>query len=106
MQIVSKWHNTGATRHKTTRRIERLSRVSKAKQNHAEAHSEKALAGASIGICGHSLIAAQVVATRFADAFDLSYEACDSIVGVEAYNAALDRKVHRMDHGSFYQEAV
>lgn len=106
MQIVSKWHNAGATGHTTTRRVERLSRISKAKQNRPEAHSAKPLAAASFGIDGHSLIAAQVVATRFADSFDLSYEASNSIAGAEAYNAALDRKVHRMDHGSFYQEAV
>ncbi|MEP3523894.1 MAG: hypothetical protein ABJN24_00565 [Hyphomicrobiales bacterium] len=106
MQIVSKWHNIGATQHTTTRRIERLSRASKAKTNRPEVRSQKPLAAVSFGIDGHSLIATQVVATRFADAFDLSYEASNSIAGAEAYGAALDRKIHRMDHGSFYQEAL
>lgn len=106
MQVVSKWHNIGATGYTGKSRVERIARVSKAKPDREEQQSAKPFVVAAPRTDAHTLISAQVVATRFSDAFDLSFDRSNHMAGAAAYEAALDRKIHRMAQGSFYQEAV
>ena len=106
MQVVSKWHTIEAKRHTATGRVDRITLVSKARSNRDEAQQASPLTAITRGIDAHSLFAAQVVATRLSDAFDLNFEASNHMVGTKAYDAALERKIIRMDQGSFYHEAV
>jgi len=106
MQIVSKWHDsTGVVRNRR-QRVERITQVQRAKSRRDEAM--RAASGVVPGgaIVGHTLIAAQVVATRALDDFELSFDASNQLAGRHAYEAALERKIHRMEQGSFYREAV
>lgn len=106
MQVVSKWHNIGATGYTGKSRVERIARVSKVKPLREKPQSAMPFVVAAHGTDTQTLISAQVVATRFSDEFDLSFDHSNHIAGAAAYEAALDRKIHRMAHGSFYQEAV
>lgn len=51
-------------------------------------------------------IVAQAIASRFLDAFDLSFDASDRLAGETAYGASLERKTPRMEKGSFYRDTA
>lgn len=106
MQVVSKWHNTRTIGQRSKGRVEPVLRGKQDRSNRDQTSRVKALVAAKEQFHGHSLIAAQVVATNILDTYDITYDASNQLAGTAAYDEALDRKIHRMNQGSFYQEAV
>lgn len=106
MQVVSKWHTTHRNSATGSNQVERVLRLKKQKSSRHQHRSAKPHQLAKAGIDGHSLIATQIVATRLSDAYDLNFSESNHIEGARVYDAALDRKIHRMDQGSFYQETL
>lgn len=109
MQIVSKWHRLPPTRR--VERIEAGAQTRTAHNSDGSAKQENLQSAHPFGFneCGldsHTIIAAQVIATRMADVIDFAEASSNRIAGSAAYNAALARKVHQMDTGSFFQEAI
>lgn len=111
MQIVSKWHNTGRNVASGSDRVERISPIVSESDRHRDRRNGKQAASVSSlqkdrMLDGHTIIAAQVIASRLSDAhFDIDADS-NRIAGNISYGLGLDRKVHRMEAGSFYQDAA
>lgn len=111
MQIVSKGHNFRSSGTTRPVRVEAVAGVSTTHDERKDRKSrgEKTQSfpdGSANGFDLHSIIAAQVIASRMMDVVDLSAANSDLIAGDNAYASALARKVHHMDAGSFYNDAA
>lgn len=105
MKIASKWHNSN-----TTRRVKRS--IAAGQSDTFTKHQTEAGSPSGFMVKGrqeldnYTVLAAQVIAGRMDNVLDFSEHAAQRLDANSAYQEALERKVHRMETGSFYLETV